>query len=261
MTSHRHKKTGFVVLKVGGNELDDERFLTGFARAVQALRISERIPVIVHGGGKSVTDLQNRLGIREERIEGLRVTDNASMEIVEMVLSGVLNKRIVRELARVGLRAAGISGVDDSLLRVRKMVHPTGDLGRVGEITEVHPTILQLLLEEGVVPVVSPVGVSEEDGESYNVNADHAAAAIASSLGAQTVVFVSNVPGIVIDGSVVPEIVPARAEAWIQEGMIYGGMIPKVRSALEALGRGVDKAMITNLEGLCQGRGTCVIEG
>lgn len=248
-----------VVLKVGGNELDDADFLVGLANAVAAVRHDGHAPVIVHGGGKAVTDLQTRLGLQEQRVEGLRVTDDASMDMVEMVLSGLMNKRIVRALVNAGIRAAGISGVDDGTIYVEKMWHPLGDLGRVGEVQDVDDHLLRTLIAADIVPVVSPVSFGSLDALSYNVNADHAATAIAAKLGAIKLVFISNVPGILVAERVVRAVTSSQAEQWIDEGIIFGGMIPKVRSAVEAVRGGVAQAVITNLAGVQDGTGTGVI--
>lgn len=248
-----------VVLKVGGNELDDPDFLYGLANAVAAVRREGHHPVIVHGGGKAVTDLQAKLGLQEQRVEGLRVTDDASMDVVEMVLSGLINKRIVRVLVNADVRAVGISGVDDGTIYVEKMWHPLGDLGRVGEIQDVDDHLLRTLLDADIVPVVSPVSIGALDEFSYNVNADHAATAIAAKLGAIKLVFISNVPGILVAGRVVRAVTAEQAEQWIDDGIIFGGMIPKVRSAVEAVQNGVAQAVITNLAGIQDGTGTGVI--
>lgn len=248
-----------VVLKVGGNELDDEAFLLGLAKAVQAVIAEGHFPVIVHGGGKAVTDLGARLGIAEQRIEGLRVTDVASMDVAEMVLSGLINKRIVRLLVHAGVRAAGISGVDDGTIYVEKMWHPLGDLGRVGEVQDVDDHLLRTLIAGGIVPVVSPISFGSLDALSYNVNADHAATAIAAKLGAIKLVFISNVPGILVAGRVVRAVTSGQAESWINEGIIFGGMIPKVRAAIEAVSGGVAQAVITNLAGVQDGTGTGIL--
>jgi len=248
-----------VVLKVGGNELDDDAFLQGLVGAVQAVIAEGYFPVIVHGGGKAVTDLGVRLGIAEQRIEGLRVTDDASLDVAEMVLSGLINKRIVRLLVDAGIRAAGISGVDDGTIYVEKMWHPLGDLGRVGEVQDVDDHLLRTLIGGGIVPVVSPISFGAHDALSYNVNADHAATAIAAKLGAIKLVFISNVPGILVAGRVARAVTAGQAESWIDEGIIFGGMIPKVRAALEAVRGGVAQAVITNLAGVQDGTGTGII--
>lgn len=250
-----------LLLKVGGNELDDQSFVAGLAKAVKDLRDSGRVPIIVHGGGRGVTELQGRLGLQERWIEGLRVTDDGSIACVEMVLSGTMNKRIVRELAKVGIRSVGLSGVDDSLVQVRKLVHPAGDLGRVGEVTAVNPALLDLLVGQGIVPVISPVSVGERDFESYNVNADQIAAAIAVRLGVHTMVFLSNVPGVIVDGAVMPRMLAADTEELITQGTIHGGMVPKIRGALDAVEQGVEEVVITNLEGLTRGTGTSFVRG
>lgn len=248
-----------VVLKVGGNELDDGAFVFGLVQAIQTLQQSGYLPVIVHGGGKAIADYQGRLGLETHFLDGLRVTDEASMDVAEMVLSGLMNKRIVRALVHQHIRAAGISGVDDGTIYVEKMWHPTGDLGRVGEVQDVDPHLLQLLLDGGYVPVVSPISFGSLDGQSYNVNADHAAAAIAARLNAIKLIFVSNVPGVLIAGRVVRAITAGQAEAWIEEGLIFGGMIPKVRSAVDAVRRGVVQSVITNLAGVQEGGGTGIV--
>jgi acetylglutamate kinase len=248
-----------VVLKVGGNELDDNVFLDGLANAVQAVIAEGHLPVIVHGGGKAIADLQQKLGIEPHFIEGLRVTDEASLDIAEMVLSGLMNKRIVRALVNADIPAAGISGVDNGTIYVEKMWHPLGDLGRVGEIQDVDTYLLDTLIAARIVPVVSPISFGSLDALSYNVNADHAATAIAARLGAIKLVFISNVPGVLVAGRVVRAVTADQAEQWIDEGIITGGMIPKVRSAIEAVHGGVVQAVITNLAGVMEGSGTGII--
>ncbi len=248
-----------VVLKIGGNELDDEAFLFGLAQAVKRLRQDGKRPVIVHGGGKTIADFQRRLGLEPRFIEGLRVTDEESLDVAEMALSGLMNKRIVRQFVNEDVRAAGISGVDDGTVFVEKMWHPQGDLGRVGEVQDVDTGLLTILLEADIVPVISPISVGAFDGLSYNVNADHVAAAIAAALGASKLIFVSNVPGVLIAGRVVRGITADQCEAWIAEGSISGGMVPKVRSAVDAVRRGVTQAVITNLAGVQEDGGTGII--
>lgn len=248
-----------VVIKVGGNELDDGAFLTGLANAVQSIKVSGQFPVIVHGGGKTIASYQERLGLTITFLDGLRITDDASLDVAEMVLSGLMNKRIVRALVNADIRAAGISGADDGTIYVEKMWHPMGDLGRVGEIRDVDPYLLNTLINANIVPVISPISFGSLDAKSYNVNADHAAMAVASRLKAVKLIFVSNVPGIVVAGRVVRAVTSTQAENWIEEGIITGGMIPKVRSALEAVRDGVSQAVITNLAGIQEGSGTGII--
>lgn len=248
-----------IVLKVGGNEIDDERFLEGLVEAIGSLR-AEAAPVLVHGGGKEIARLQAALGLEPRFIEGLRVTDEATLAVTEMVLSGAVNKRLVARLVSRGIPAVGLSGVDGGLLRVRPLVHPAGDLGRVGEVTSVDLSVLSLLLRQGVVPVVSPISLGPE-GRSYNVNADHAAMALARALGARSLAFVTNVPGVLIDGQVVARLTAPEAEAWIRAGTISGGMVPKVRAALDVVAAGVAEARIVDLEGLRRGAGTRFVAG
>jgi acetylglutamate kinase len=248
-----------VVVKVGGNELDDPAFLDGLILAVRALQAEGYVPVIVHGGGKTIAAYQEKLGLTPHFIEGLRVTDEPSLDVAEMVLSGLTNKRIVRALVNAGLRAAGFSGVDDGTIYVDKMWHPLGDLGRVGEIQDVDPHLIYALIGAGIVPVISPISFGAHDALSYNVNADHAATAIAARVGAIKLIFVSNVPGILVAGRVVRAVTADQAEQWIDEGIITGGMIPKVRSAIHAVQGGVAQAVITNLAGVQENSGTGVI--
>lgn len=248
-----------VVLKIGGNELDDPAFLLGLANAVKSLQADGKAPVIVHGGGKAIADYQKRLGLETKFVEGLRVTSDEDADVVEMVLSGLMNKRIVRTLVKEGIRAAGISGVDDGTIYVEKMWHPLGDLGRVGDIQDVDLHLVNTLLDANIVPVISPVSFGSFDAQSYNVNADHAAAAIAAHMGAIKLIFVSNVPGILIAQRVIRAVTADQAEAWIEDGSIFGGMVPKVRSAIDAVRRGVAQAVITNLAGVQEGTGTGVI--
>jgi len=248
-----------IVLKIGGNELDDESFLYGLARSVKKLIDEGYTPVIVHGGGKAIADYQQRLNLTPLFIEGLRVTDEASLDVAEMVLSGLMNKRIVRALLHTDLMATGLSGVDGGTIYVEKMWHPLGDLGRVGEIQDVDDTLLKTLLAAKIVPVISPISLGAHDGLSYNVNADHAATAIAAKLGALKLIFISNVPGVLVAGRLARAVTAGQAEAWIEEGIITGGMIPKVRSAVHAVRNGVAQAVITNLAGVQGNEGTGII--
>ena len=240
-----------LVLKVGGNEIDDASFLSGLARAVAAMPDA---PVIVHGGGKEIAELQVKFGLTPQFVEGLRVTDETSLAIAEMVLSGRVNKRIVAALVNAGVDAIGLSGVDRGIVRVEKMVHPAGDLGRVGKVVEVRGEVLQEYVAHHVVPVISPISLGTEG--AYNVNADSVACAIAGALNASAVVFVTNVAGVMQNERVIPALTKHEADALIQSQVIKGGMIPKVRAALDALSGGAHAARITNLEGLGNGGGT-----
>jgi len=243
------------VTKIGGNELSAPGFLEGLADIHHGLTRMGGWAVIVHGGGQDIADLQSRLGIAPVKIDGLRVTDAASLAVAEMVLSGRANKQIVRALLAAGLDAVGLSGVDGRLLTAAKKQHPTVDLGLVGEVTAVRLPLLRHLLQAGIIPVISPISLGD-DGQTYNVNADEAAAAIAAALGADTLDFISNVPGVLAGGELVPYLTPDEAEALIADGTISGGMIPKVRAALDALARGVAQVRIVDLVGLRGGGGT-----
>jgi len=245
-----------IVLKIGGNEIDDEAFLDGLVEVIGDLR-ERTAPVLVHGGGKEIARLQEALGLQPRFIEGLRVTDEASLRVVEMVLAGTVNKRLVARLLGRGVPAVGLSGVDGGLLRVRPMRHPAGDLGWVGEVTGVDLTVLQILLDRRIVPVVSPISLGL-DGHTYNVNADQAAMALTRALGASSLVFVTNVPGVLIDGRVIARLTAAEAQAWIAQGTISGGMVPKVRAALDVVA-GVPEVRIVDLAGLRAGGGTRVV--
>jgi acetylglutamate kinase len=242
-----------LVLKVGGNEIDDAQFLTGFARAVAGMTDA---PVIVHGGGKEIADLQVKLGLTPRFVEGLRVTDDASLAIAEMVLSGRVNKRIVAALLRAGVDAIGLSGIDRGVVRVEKMQHPAGDLGRVGKVVGVRGEVFRDFVARQIVPVVSPISLGD-DG-AYNVNADSVAGAIAAALNADAVVFVTNVAGVLQEDRVIPLLTAREAEALIKSRVIFGGMIPKVRAALDAVAGGAKAARITNLDGLMNGGGTVI---
>ena len=247
-----------IVVKVGGNELDVPAFVDGLVDGIRQLQGAHALAV-VHGGGKAISRLQGQLRLEPRFVDGLRVTDDASLDVAEMVLSGLVNKRLVGRLVHDGIAALGLSGVDGGLLRVSKMAHGTEDLGWVGEIVETHAETVAALLDAGVLPVVSPISLGM-DGHTYNVNADHAAAALACALGASELVFLSNVPGVLgadAAGACIPRLSPGEVAALIEAGTIHGGMVPKVRSALQALDAGVRRVRITDLAGLCTAGGTC----
>ncbi|MCP4427014.1 MAG: acetylglutamate kinase [Chloroflexi bacterium] len=240
------------VYKIGGNELSDPGFLAGLAGAVAAL---DEPAAIVHGGGKAIADLQAKLGLETVKVDGLRVTDAESLAAAEMVLSGYANKQIVKALLMAGVDAVGLSGVDGGLLRCQKKRHPTADLGFVGEIVEVRAELVAMLTARGMTAVISPISLGL-DGQTYNVNADEAASAVALALEAEALHFISNVPGVIYKNDVMAELTPTQTEEFIARGVIRAGMVPKVRAALEAIGQGVPQARIGNLDGLLQGVGT-----
>ena len=240
-----------IVIKIGGHELDDEAFLTELAGVIKAL--SEPV-VIVHGGGKEISGLQTKIGIEPRYINGVRVTDAASLALVEMVLCGTANKRLVRYLINGGVDAQGISGVDRGLIRAEKMHHAEVDMGFTGEVVSVRGEVLLAMLEQGITPVIAPISLGPDS--SYNVNADHVAGAVAAAIGARQVVFLTNVEGVLMNGSLLNALTPDEVDKLIGNGTIFGGMIPKVQTALSALATGVPQAVITNLTGLQTHGGT-----
>lgn len=239
-----------IVIKIGGNDLDKPGFIPDLALAVA--QAQQRGPcVLVHGGGQAISRLQERLGIAPVYVNGQRVTDAATLEVTEMVLSGSVNKQLTRALLKAGVDALGMSGVDRGLLAVQPW---SADMGLVGRIVQVRAEVLLDLCAQGVVPVISPISTGPEGG--YNVNADHAAGAIAAALRADHVVFVTNVPGVKIGAEVAQHLSAADAQSLIAQGVITGGMIPKVNAALGAVASGASKAVITDLPGLAAGTGT-----
>ena len=247
------------VLKVGGNELSDPGFVTLLAQRVSEMRAETGQPVtIVHGGGRSIANMQAQLGLETIKVDGLRVTDSESLSVAEMVLSGHSNKILVKALLAAGLDAIGISGVDGGLLRCHKKQHPTADLGYVGEIEAVRAELLQKLARLGLTIVLSPISLGQ-DGLTYNVNADEAASAVALATNAEQLDFISNVPGVLRGDNVIPQLTAVESEQLIVDGIISGGMIPKVRAALQAINQGVAQARIVNLAGLAVGGGTSFI--
>ncbi len=241
------------VLKVGGNQLADSAFLKRLGETIASLT---EPAVIVHGGGQAIAELQERLGIEPVKIEGLRVTDAESLVVSQMVLSGQANKSIVVALLSAGVQSIGISGVDGGLLRCVKKQHPTVDLGFVGQIVEVKPAIIRMLVAQGITPVISPISLGLE-GQIYNVNADEAAAAVAAALQVTMLNLISNVPGVLDhNNKTIPQLTPVETELLIQGGIIRDGMLPKVRAALEVITKGVPCARIVNLSGRIAGSGS-----
>ncbi len=242
------------VIKISGHYLDDEGLLGQFARSVA--RADERV-VIVHGGGTEITQLQQKLGIAPRYVDGLRVTDAESLALVEMALCGTVNKRLVRHLLTAGVDAQGLSGVDRGLVRARQMQHDQVDMGFTGTVVAVRAQILCDLFALDVTPVIAPVSLGESS--NFNLNADPVAGAIAAALGAETVVYISNVAGVQAHGDLIKKLTRREAEGLIASGVISGGMIPKVRSALDVLSSGVRRAVITDLAGWASGGGTSFV--
>lgn len=251
-TAPTHTKP--IVLKIGGHEIADEAFLAQLAETVRDL---QRPIVIVHGGGAEISALQTSLDITPRYEQGVRVTDAHSLTVVQMVLCGIVNKRLVHRLSNVGVDAVGISGVDHRLITARKMPHPEIDMGYTGIIEQVRPHILHNLLAQNITPIIAPLCYGED--AIYNVNADHVAGAVATAIQAESVVFLTNVAGVLVHGQTLSHLTPHQAHTYIQQGIITGGMIPKVRTALDALEKGVPRAMITNLAGLRHHTGTTCI--
>ncbi len=233
------------VIKYGGAAMTDEKLKHTFAKDVTLLRKIGINIVIVHGGGKGITEIAGKLGLETRFVEGQRYTDENTIDVVLMVLAGGVNKEIVHQINRNGGNAVGLCGVDNLLLKARKHFTNGTDLGLVGEIVSVNVPFLQLLLQNGMMPVIAPLGVGES-GEVYNVNADLGAAAVATALKAEKLVYLSDVEGILVDGALVSTLTKDEAERMIDRGDIFGGMIPKVTSAFATLETGVQKVHIVD---------------
>ena len=246
--------SSIVVIKISGHELDDSVYLAEFARVIAD---SPDQVVVVHGGGKTISAMQTKMGIEPLYVDGLRVTDLASLELVEMVLRGSVNTALVQALVNAGVDAQGMSGVDRGLIRAEKMQHAQHDMGFTGSVTSVRADVLNDMLAHGVTPVISPLCLGMDS--PYNVNADQVAGAVAGALDAERLYMISNVAGVLINGELAPTLTPPQVETLIADGTIFGGMIPKVRSALDALKNGAKQAVITDLNGLKAHGGTVFI--
>lgn len=241
------------ILKIGGNEIDDPSFLPRLAQAIAGM---DQPVALVHGGGQAIAGMQTRLGLEPRKVDGLRVTDDQSLQVTQMVLSGDVNKRIVQALIKHGVPAVGLSGVDGGLLRCERKRYKEQDLGWVGHIVKVERRILDVFSGEGFTPVISPVSLGV-DGAIYNVNADEAASAIAAAVGASRAWFISNVAAVLDErGKPIEAITAGEANHLIGNGAIRDGMIPKVNAALELVAAGVLEVIITNIDGLPTGGGT-----
>lgn len=233
------------VIKYGGSAMTDEGLKLTFAKDVTLLRKIGINIVIVHGGGKEITDTAGRLGIETRFVQGHRFTDENMIRVVLMVLAGGLNKKIVHGINQNGGNALGLCGVDNSLLRGKKLMNNGVDLGFVGSVTSVNTAFLQMVLQNGMMPVIAPLAMGPE-GEIFNVNADLGAAAVASALRAEKLVYLSDVEGIIANGSLVSSLTQSEARRMIERGDIFGGMIPKVQSAFDTLDAGVQKVHIVD---------------
>ena len=238
-----------LVIKYGGAAMEQADLKEQFAKDVLLLRLVGIRPVIVHGGGPQIGALMKRLGKEPRFVGGMRVTDEETMEIVEMVLVGKINKEIVGLINLHGGRAVGLSGKDGSLIRAHKRLHRTADgtmadIGLVGEVDAVNPELIRLLEEDGFIPVIAPVGVGSH-GETYNINADLVAGDVAAALGAEKLIHLTDVQGIKGgDGRHISTLTKQEAERLIKAGVIDGGMLPKVESSVRALAGGAQKAHI-----------------
>jgi acetylglutamate kinase len=231
------------VIKYGGAAMVDDDLKEAFAQDVTILKkIGIRI-VIVHGGGKDITDIAGRLGIESRFVAGQRYTDPAMMEVVQMVLGGKTNKDIVARINQHDGGAVGICGIDNMLFQARKLEEGGADLGLVGEIVQVNTAFLDLLFTHEIMPVIAPIGVDDK-GQAYNINADIAAGSVAKALKAEKLVYLSDVEGVMANGELVPSIDRAHAELLVKDGVISSGMLPKINSAFDALAAGVRKIHI-----------------
>ena len=244
-----HGKT--IVVKYGGNAMTDEKLKHSFARDVVLLKLVGMDPVVVHGGGPQIDDMLKRVGKKGEFVQGMRVTDRETMDIVEMVLGGLVNKDIVNLINQNGGRAIGLTGKDGSFIRARKLLLPNQDdgaelldIGQVGEIQSIDPEVISLLESREFIPVVAPIGVGE-DGESYNINADVVAGKLAEILHAEKLILLTNTPGVLDkNGKLLTGLTPKQVDDLFADGTIHGGMLPKIASALDAAKSGVKSVHI-----------------
>ena len=245
-----------IAIKYGGHAMGDAALRKSFAKDVVLIKQLGANPVVIHGGGPQIADMLKRLAIKSSFVDGLRVTDADTVEVVEMVLPGSINKAIVSEINQAGGRAVGLSGKDGTLIiaeKLRRTVRDPDsqierhlDLGFVGEPKQVNPAVLETILASDLIPVIAPIGVGEA-GETYNINADTAAGAIAAALNAMRFILLTDMPGVLNkQGELITNLSRAEAESLIQDGTISGGMIPKVETCLKSLDQGVEAAVIVD---------------
>ncbi len=241
-----------IVIKYGGHAMVDEKLKESVVRDIILLETVGMNPIVVHGGGPDITRMLDRVGKKSEFVDGLRVTDRETMELTEMVLAGKLNGELVSRVNRAGGRAVGLSGKDAALIQARRLGSGSDDsnivnAGFVGEITAINAEILDVLDEHNFIPIISPIGVDEE-GNSYNINADTVAAELAGALKAEKLILLTDVAGVQRDPknpeTLIPSVERNQIESLIEEGVIAGGMIPKVRACANALDQGVKKTHI-----------------
>lgn len=243
-----------IVVKYGGHAMGVDHLSNAFGHDIALLKLVGVNPIIVHGGGPQISAMLERLQLRSTFIDGLRVTDAAMVEIIEMVLSGSVNKQVADLINRAGALAVGISGKDGGLIRARKLTRTVRDedsliereldLGFVGEPSKIDPRVLYSLLGSGLIPVIAPVGVGDQ-GETFNINADTAAGAISGAVNASRLLMLTDVPGVLDEnGKLIPELTAEDAQRRIEAGQITGGMIPKVETCLKAVREGAKAAVI-----------------
>ena len=243
-----------IVIKYGGNAMSDEALKAGFARDVVLMKLVGMNPVVVHGGGPQIGATLEKLGKKSKFVEGMRVTDSETMDIVEMVLGGLVNKEIVNLINHFGGHAVGLSGKDGGLIRAKKMtvkknspeinVPEIIDLGHVGDVHSIDKPVIDMLIQGDSIPVVAPIGV-DESGQSYNINADLVAGKIAEVLSAEKLIMLTNTEGLLDkNGKVLTGVSVEEVDNLIKKGTIHGGMLPKIRSALDAVHAGVQTSHI-----------------
>jgi acetylglutamate kinase len=238
-----HGKT--IVVKFGGNAMTDDALKAGFARDLVLLKLVGMNPVVVHGGGPQIEEMLSRLGKKGEFVQGMRVTDRETMDVVEMVLGGQVNKEVVELINQAGGKAVGLTGQDGAFIRAKKMLLPSTkengkvDIGQVGEIESIDPAIIGVLEQGGFIPVVAPIATGA-DGTTYNINADLVAGKLAEVLHAEKLVVLTNTPGVLDkEGKLLTGLTPRRIDDLVAKGVISGGMLPKIGSALDAARNGV----------------------
>jgi len=240
-----------IVIKYGGNAMTDEHLKQCFAQDVVLLKLVGMNPVVVHGGGPQINEMLDKLGKKGEFIQGMRVTDAETMDVVEMVLGGQVNKEIVNLINRNGGKAVGLTGQDGNFIHAHKLLiedkdHPDKmiDIGQVGQISAIDPSIINFLDSGDFIPVVAPIGVGE-DGETYNINADLVAGKLAEILGAEKLILLTNTPGVLDkEGQLLTGLTPKQIDDLVADGTLSGGMLPKISSALDAARSGVKSVHI-----------------
>jgi acetylglutamate kinase len=251
---HFHNKT--IVLKYGGAAMVDEALQSSFAKDVVLMKLVGMNPVVVHGGGPQIGDTLARIGKETAFVDGMRVTDRETMDVVEMVLGGLVNKQIVNLICSHGGRAVGLTGKDGNLIRARKLTVRRDspeleapeiiDIGHVGEVTSIDTGVVDMLMQGDFIPVIAPIGIGQ-DGHSYNINADLVAGKVAETLGAEKLILLTNTPGVLdAKGELLTRLGVSDVEKLIAGGVIKGGMLPKVHCALDAVNNGVATVTISD---------------